>query len=79
MSSSKTFWLHPLTLTEREVLSIDAFTAPTDVGWKDTVRVGSREMVSIIARFTPYRGKYIYHCHMLEHEDLGMMDNFEVI
>jgi hypothetical protein len=27
MSSSKTFWLHPLTLTEREVLTIDAFTA----------------------------------------------------
>jgi spore coat protein A, manganese oxidase len=53
--------------------------APTDVGWKDTVRVGPREMVRIIARFTPYRGKYIYHCHMLEHEDLGMMDNFEVI
>lgn len=53
--------------------------ASTDVGWKDTVRVGPREMVRIIARFTPYRGKYIYHCHMLEHEDLGMMDNFEVI
>jgi spore coat protein A, manganese oxidase len=52
---------------------------PTDVGWKDTVRVGPREMVRIITRFTPYRGKYIYHCHMLEHEDLGMMDNFEVI
>lgn len=53
--------------------------APTDVGWKDTVRVGPREMVRIIARFTPYRGKYIYPYHMLEHEDLGMMDNFEVI
>lgn len=53
--------------------------ASTDVGWKDTVRVGPREMVRIIARFTPYRGKFIYHCHMLEHEDLGMMDNFEVV
>jgi spore coat protein A, manganese oxidase len=52
---------------------------PSDVGWKDTVRVGPREMVRVIARFTPYRGKYIYHCHMLEHEDMGMMDNFEVI
>jgi spore coat protein A, manganese oxidase len=52
---------------------------PSDVGWKDTVRVGPREMVRAIARFTPYRGKYIYHCHMLEHEDMGMMDNFEVI
>jgi spore coat protein A len=53
--------------------------ASTDVGWKDTVRVGPREMVRVIAHFSPYRGKYIYHCHMLEHEDLGMMDNFEVI
>lgn len=53
--------------------------APWDIGWKDTVRVGSREIVRVIPRFTPYRGKFMYHCHMLEHEDLGMMDNFEVI
>lgn len=53
--------------------------APCDIGWKDTVRVGPREMVRVIAHFTPYRGKFMYHCHMLEHEDLGMMDNFEVI
>jgi spore coat protein A, manganese oxidase len=52
--------------------------APYDRGWKDTVNVGARQMVRLIAHFAPYRGKYIYHCHMLEHEDLGMMDNFEV-
>jgi spore coat protein A, manganese oxidase len=54
-------------------------TFPSDVGWKDTVHVGARQMVRVIARFAPYRGKYIYHCHIMEHEDLGMMDNFEVI
>lgn len=73
---------HPfhLHLAHFQVLSCNnQAPAPTDVGWKDTVRVGPREKVKIIARFTPYRGKYIYHCHMLEHEDLGMMDNFEVI
>lgn len=53
--------------------------APCDVGWKDTVNVGARQMLRVLAHFTPYRGKYIYHCHMLEHEDLGMMDNFEVV
>lgn len=53
--------------------------APYDVGWKDTVNVGVRQIVRLIIHFAPYRGKYIYHCHMLEHEDLGMMDNFEVV
>jgi spore coat protein A, manganese oxidase len=33
----------------------------------------------VIARFDGYRGRYMFHCHNLEHEDMGMMANFEVI
>ena len=32
----------------------------------------------MIAHFDGYRGKYVLHCHNLEHEDMMMMANFEV-
>jgi spore coat protein A, manganese oxidase len=50
---------------------------PYDAGWKDTVFL-SGGTVEVIARFGPYRGKYVFHCHNLEHEDMMMMANFEV-
>jgi spore coat protein A len=53
--------------------------APNEAGWKDTVRVNPNEIVTIIARFEGYTGKYLYHCHMLEHEDNDMMRPYEVI
>jgi spore coat protein A len=48
-------------------------------GWKDTVRVDPGEVVRIIVRFEGYTGKYPWHCHMLEHEDNEMMQQFEVV
>ncbi|MFA6137702.1 MAG: multicopper oxidase family protein [Sulfurimonas sp.] len=50
---------------------------PTDKGWKDTVIVMPNEMVRIIVHFT-MPGFFIYHCHILEHEDHAMMANFLV-
>jgi FtsP/CotA-like multicopper oxidase with cupredoxin domain len=32
----------------------------------------------VAARFTDYRGVFMVHCHMLDHEDHGMMAQFEV-
>lgn len=46
-------------------------------GWKDTVLIGEDETVRIIAKFTE-PGVFMYHCHILEHEDAGMMGQFEV-
>jgi FtsP/CotA-like multicopper oxidase with cupredoxin domain len=51
----------------------------TDEGWKDTVLVMPGERVRILVRFTGYRGLYLYHCHNLEHEDMGMMRNYRVV
>jgi blue copper oxidase len=48
-------------------------------GWKDTVLLEDNETVDVMIRFDGYRGKYLLHCHKLEHEDMGMMSNFEVI
>lgn len=47
-------------------------------GWKDTVLVMPGEEVTIIKPFQDYTGLYLYHCHNLEHEDMGMMRNFLV-
>jgi spore coat protein A len=53
----------------------------SDQGWKDTIRVGrldGGELVSIAAQFNGGTGRYMYHCHILEHEDEGMMRTFVV-
>jgi FtsP/CotA-like multicopper oxidase with cupredoxin domain len=47
-------------------------------GWKDTVLVMPGEEVEIIKPFKDYAGLFLYHCHNLEHEDMGMMRNFYV-
>ena len=52
---------------------------PNERGWKDTVRVVPGMVTRIIMRFAPYAGFYVYHCHILEHEDMEMMRPFEVI
>ena len=49
-----------------------------DQGWKDTVLVMPNEEVEIIKPFHDYKGLFLYHCHNLEHEDLGMMRQFYV-
>ncbi len=53
------------------------FDFPTDKGWKDTVLVMPNETVRIIVHFT-MPGLFLYHCHILEHEDNAMMANFLV-
>ncbi|UFH60092.1 multicopper oxidase family protein [Sulfurovum mangrovi] len=50
---------------------------PTDKGWKDTVIVMPFETVRIIVHFT-MPGVFLYHCHILEHEDHSMMANLLV-
>jgi spore coat protein A len=50
-----------------------------ETGWKDTVALEPGEEVQIIMKFEPYQGKYVLHCHNLEHEDRGMMARFDVV
>ncbi len=51
---------------------------PWEHGWKDTVLVYPGERVSVIAKFDSHRGRFLMHCHNLEHEDHGMMMNFAI-
>ena len=52
---------------------------PHDAGLKDTVSLRPGEAVEIITRFDGYPGRYLFHCHNAEHEDMGMMANLEII
>jgi len=49
-----------------------------DQGWHDTVLVMPGETVRLLMQFKDFSGLYVYHCHILEHEDMGMMRNFQV-
>jgi suppressor of ftsI len=50
-----------------------------DSGWHDTVLVMPGEKVTLLKPFNDYKGMFMYHCHNLEHEDLGMMRDFRVV
>jgi o-aminophenol oxidase len=50
-----------------------------ELGLKDTVRVNPNEVVDIVVRFEVFCGRYMYHCHILEHEDHDMMRPFVVM
>lgn len=47
-----------------------------DGGWKDTILLMPGMEAEVVMKFEDYTGLYLYHCHNLEHEDLGMMRNF---
>ncbi len=70
---------HPvhLHLAHFQVLSVDGDRV-TEPAWKDTLDLRAFQTAEIIARFDGYRGRYVFHCHNLEHEDMAMMGTFEV-
>ena len=53
--------------------------APEEAGWKDTVRAEPKMVTRIIVRFEGWVGRYVWHCHVLEHEDNEMMRPYDVI
>jgi FtsP/CotA-like multicopper oxidase with cupredoxin domain len=73
---------HPMHIHLDMFQILDRNGAPpseAESGWKDTVAVGPDEVVRVIVRFTDYTGRYLVHCHNLEHEDEAMMAQFEVV
>jgi spore coat protein A, manganese oxidase len=53
--------------------------AANEAGWKDTAVVNPGEVLTILVRFEGSSGRYVFHCHMLEHEDNDMMRPYEVV
>jgi spore coat protein A len=80
-------------ILDRIPFDVDAFNAkgqlrftgepqlppPGESGWKDTVQATPGFVTRLIMRFAPFTGRYVYHCHILEHEDYDMMRPFQVI
>jgi FtsP/CotA-like multicopper oxidase with cupredoxin domain len=60
-----------------QVISRDGKPEPYRA-WKDTVLVKGNETVRIRIPFRDFAGKAVYHCHILDHEDLGMMGIVEM-
>ena len=55
---------------------------PEESGWEDSVLVNADREVVIAARFNTYAAEdtpYMFHCHILDHEDLGMMGQFLIV
>jgi len=52
---------------------------PSEAGWKDTVKAFPGMVTRIIMTFKDFSGKYVWHCHILEHEDNDMMRPLEVL
>jgi spore coat protein A, manganese oxidase len=52
---------------------------PNEMGWKDTVRADAGMVTRIVVRFDGYPGRYVWHCHILEHGDNEMMRPFDIV
>jgi len=61
------------------------FVGPTvaaeanEMGWKDTARANPKTVTRIIVPFVGYPGRFVWHCHILEHEDNEMMRPYEIL
>ena len=70
---------HPFHLHTNRFQVIERNGKPVPMlAWKDTVSVGSYETVKIRVKFEDYTGRSVYHCHILDHEDQGMMGIVEI-
>jgi spore coat protein A len=81
--ANKSNRVHPMHLHGFFFRILERSSAPVEVadksGWKDTVGVLPNETVTVLAWFAPYGGKYVFHCHSLEHADKAMMLQMEVV
>jgi spore coat protein A, manganese oxidase len=79
-------------LLDRRPLSVDAYLSdevvqytgpaapphPHEVGWKDVIQCPPETVTRIIVPFRGYAGRYVWHCHILEHEANDMMRPYEI-
>jgi FtsP/CotA-like multicopper oxidase with cupredoxin domain len=71
------FHLH---LVQFRVLDRDGVPPPAgEAGLKDTVLIGPGQTVRLQATFADFTGRYMYHCHMIDHSSTGMMAQMEIV
>ncbi|HEY0547105.1 MAG TPA: multicopper oxidase domain-containing protein [Pyrinomonadaceae bacterium] len=69
---------HPFHIHVNHFQVVRAGVVPEDWRWQDTVSLPANGSVKIRSRFRTFTGRYLLHCHILLHSDLGMMQNVEV-
>jgi FtsP/CotA-like multicopper oxidase with cupredoxin domain len=71
---------HPfhIHVNDFQVVSVNG-EAVNSHGYEDTVPLPPNSETTIRMRFLDYSGKFVYHCHILSHEDFGMMATVEVV
>ncbi len=70
---------HPFHLHGFQFQVLDRNGVPEPyLSWKDSVNVPKHSKVRIAVRFEHFPGKWMFHCHILDHEDMGMMGILEV-
>jgi FtsP/CotA-like multicopper oxidase with cupredoxin domain len=70
---------HPFHLHGFQFQVLDRNGVPEPyLSWKDSVNVPKHSKVRIVVRFENFPGRWMYHCHILDHEDMGMMGILEV-
>ena len=78
-TSDVTHYVHIHAEQWRTLLRDGKRPPPWERGLEDTWRLEPGEEVEGAARFTDYTGPFMIHCHMLDHEDHGMMARFDVV
>ncbi len=71
---------HPfhIHVNDFQVVSVNGEPVDAD-SWEDTTPIPAFGEIVIRSRFLDFPGKFVYHCHILDHEDRGMMGVVEVI
>lgn len=76
---NETDWSHPFHLHGFFFQVLDEKGAPVrPLAWKDTVNVPHRQTLSFVVRFDDRQGNWMYHCHILDHAEGGLMGTVEV-
>jgi spore coat protein A len=78
-TTDMTHYIHLHEEEWRTVLRDGRRPPPWERGYEDTWRLDPGESIVVAARFTDYTGRFMIHCHMLDHEDDGMMATFRVV
>ena len=82
-NASNTYHNFHVHLVHFQILDLDGDPPPPELaGWKDTVFLAPGQTVRIISRFDaqPDPGApFMYHCHILDHEDAGMMGQYTIV
>ncbi len=70
---------HPFHLHGFRFQLVPVGDQPTFPAWRDTINVPAGQTVKLRVRFEEHPGKWMFHCHILEHAERGMMGELEVV